>query len=339
MLATATRTVGRTGIEVTQLGFGGGALKDVRQPDADGAAALDTAWAGGVRYYDTAPFYGRGLSEHRLGGFLRGRHGQDFVLSSKVGRVLSPVPSARRPAGRTPVGDLDTWGIRYDYSRDGILRSIEDSIQRLGISAIDIAFVHDLDLVHLGPRARMRAHTDDLLRTGWPALCELKAEGVIRAIGFGINAIGLVGRWLDLFDPDVFLVAGPYTLMEQGGLVELDRCRERGIGVIIGQVFGSGILATGPTPGATYYYAEPGREELERAARLQRVCQSFEVPLASAALQFPLGHPSVAAVIPGVRDRQEARACLDAFAHPVPAELWSALVDQGLLAFSAPTPR
>ncbi|OLS98644.1 hypothetical protein BJF90_40955 [Pseudonocardia sp. CNS-004] len=345
MKAAATREVGRTGVEVTQLGFGAGALKLPRPAysDDDATAALETTWAGGVRYYDTAPFYGRGISEQRLGRFLGGHcsggHGdQSFVLSTKVGRLIRPARAVQRPAARTGIGDLATWEVHYDYTRDGVLRSIEDSIQRLGISAIDLVLVHDLDTVHLAPQARMDAHTDDLLRSGWAALQDLKAQGVIRGVGFGINEIGLVSHWLDRFDPDLFLVAGPYTLMEQGGLAELDRCAERGAGVVIGQPLASGILATGPAEGATYYYREAAAEEQERARRLQEVCASFGVPLPAAAVQFPLGHPAVAAVIPGVKNAGEARSCLEAFGHDIPADLWAALKDAGLLAADAPTP-
>ena len=335
-----TRPVGRTGVEVTALGFGGGALKlprpEYREDDAE--AALDAAWAGGVRYYDTAPFYGRGISEQRLGRFLGGKCDEPFVLSTKVGRLIRPARRVQRPATRTAMGDPTTWEVHHDYSRDGVLRSLEDSIQRLGVSAVDLVLVHDLDLVHLGPQARMDAHTDDLLRSGWAALQDLKAQGVIRGIGFGINEIGLVSHWLDRFDPDLFLVAGPYTLMEQGGLAELDRCAERGVGVVIGQVFASGILTTGPVPGATYNYRQAGAAELERARGLQEVCASFDVPLPAAAVRFPLGHPAVAAVIPGVKNADEAKSCLDAFGHAVPGELWTALKDRGLVAADAPTP-
>lgn len=340
MKPAATREVGRTGVEVTALGFGGGALKLPRPEysDDDATAALEAAWAGGVRYYDTAPFYGRGISEQRLGRYLGGRCDESFVVSTKVGRLIRPARWVQRPAARTAMGDQATWEVHYDYTREGVLRSIEDSIQRLGISAVDLVLVHDLDLVHLGPQARMDAHTDDLLRSGWAELQDLKAQGVIRGVGFGINEIGLVSHWLDRFDPDLFLVAGPYTLMEQGGLAELNRCAERGVGVVIGQPFASGILATGPAAGATYYYREAGEQERDRARRLQEVCASFDVPLPAAALQFPLGHPAVAAVIPGVKNAGEAQACLDAFARDVPAQLWTALRDEGLLTPDAPTP-
>jgi D-threo-aldose 1-dehydrogenase len=333
-------TVGRTGVEVTRLGFGGGALglSRARLAEEDAAGALQASWDAGVRYFDTAPFYGRGISEQRVGNFLGGRCDAGFVLSTKVGRLIRPVHAARTAPARTPMGDAATWEVRYDYSRDGILRSVEDSLQRLGISAIDLALVHDLDLVHVGPQARMDAHAADLLTSGWQALLDLKAQGVVRGIGFGINEPGLVAHWLDLFDPDLFLVAGPYTLMQQVGLPELDRAHERGAGVVIGQVFASGILASGPVPGARYNYREATADERDRAGRLQEVCESFGVPLAAAAVRFPLGHPAVAAVIPGVKSVGEAAACHAAFGHDIPSELWAALKEQGLLAADVPTP-
>jgi D-threo-aldose 1-dehydrogenase len=229
--------------------------------------------------------------------------------------------------------------VRYDYTRDGILRSVEDSLQRLGLTAIDLAIVHDLDRGFLSPQARMDAYTGQLLTSGWETLRELRGEGVVKAIGFGINEIGLMSRWLDLFDPDFFLVAGPYTLMEQGSLhEELARCVERGVGAIIGAVYGSGLLATGPTPGAHYMYREPSEEHLQRARRLQEVCGSFDVPLAAAALQFPLGHPAVAAVIPGARSRAEVEANLAHFRRDIPDALWDALKSEGLVDKDSPTP-
>jgi len=330
-----TRQIGRTAVEATTLGVGTGPLR--RPPIADAIASLETAWTAGVRYFDTAPWYGRGRSEHRLGRFLVEHCDEPFVLSTKVGRLLRPTTMARNAAARTAIGDEDTWHVRHDYTREGILRSVEDSVQRMGVSAIDIALVHDLDLLWVGPAERMQAHTADLLTSGWAALQELKAQGVVRAIGFGINYSGLVDHWLDLFDPDMFLIAGPYTLMDQGELSALDRCHERGVSVVIGQVYASGILVTGPTAGATYNYHPATPESLEKARRLQEVCDSFNVPLPAAALQFPLAHPAVTTVIPGMAGVTEARAAIDAFNVQIPDELWTALRDQALIDPSAPT--
>ena len=332
----ANRQLGSTEIQATTLGVGTGPLR--RPPIAEAIDSLETAWAAGVRYFDTAPWYGRGRGEYRLGRFLVEHCDEPFVLSTKVGRLLRPTDAARRAASRTAIGDEGTWHVRHDYTRDGILRSVEDSVQRMGVSAIDVALVHDLDLLWVGPEERMRAHTADLLTSGWAALQELRDQGVVRAIGFGINYGGLVDRWLDLFDPDVFLIAGPYTLMDQGELPALNRCEERGVGVVIGQVYASGLLVTGPTAGATYNYHPATPEALEKARRLQAVCDSFDVPLPAAALQFPLGHPAVATVIPGMAGVAEARAAVDAFNVEVPDELWTSLRDQGLIRADAPTP-
>ena len=334
-MSLPTRPIGRTDVLATTLGVGTGPLR--RPPIADAIASLETAWTAGVRYFDTAPWYGRGRAEHRLGRFLVEHCDEPFVLSTKVGRLLRPTAAARRAAGRTAIGDLDTWDVHHDYTRDGILRSVEDSVQRLGVSAIDVALVHDLDLLWVGPAERMRAHTAQLLVSGWSALQELKTQGVVRAIGFGINYAGLMDHWLDLFDPDVFLVAGPYTLMDQVELPALNRCHDRGVGIVIGQAYASGLLATGPVPGATYNYHPATPDALEKARRLQNVCSSFDVPLAAAALQFPLGHPAVATVIPGMAGIAEARAAIDAFNVKIPDGLWTALRDQGLIASDAPT--
>lgn len=335
-MSLPARPVGRTDVLATTLGVGTGPLR--RPPIADAIASLETAWAAGIRYFDTAPWYGRGRAEHRLGRFLVEHCDEPFVLSTKVGRLVRPAAAARRAAGRTAIGDVDTWDVHHDYSRDGVLRSVEDSVQRLGVSAIDVALVHDLDLLWTGPEERMRAHTAQLLASGWSALRELKAQGVVRAIGFGINYAGLMDHWLDLFDPDVFLVAGPYTLMDQVELPALNRCHDRGVGIVIGQVYASGLLATGPVPGATYNYHPAPPDALEKASRLQEICRSFDVPLAAAALRFPLGHPAVATVIPGMAGVAEARAAIDAFNVKIPGGLWTALREQGLIAPGAPTP-
>lgn len=336
-MSLPTRPVGRSEVEATTLGVGTGPLR--RPPIADAIASLETAWAAGVRYFDTAPWYGLGRAEHRLGRFLVEHCDEPFVLSTKVGRLLRPTASARRAAARTAIGDQDTWHVRHDYTRDGILRSVEDSVQRLGVSAIDVALVHDLDLLWVGPGERMQAHTVDLLTSGWSALQDLKDQGVVRAIGFGINYGGLVDHWLDLFDPDVFLVAGPYTLMDQGELPALNRCHERGIGVVIGQAYASGLLVRGPVSGATYNYHPATPAALEKARLLQEVCASFDVSLPAAALQFPLGHPAVATVIPGMAGVGEARVAIEAFNEKIPDELWATLCDRGLIHPDAPTPK
>lgn len=331
---TEKRELGRTGVRLTQLGLGGAGFRR-SVPRSDVLGALDEAWEQGIRYFDTAPWYGLGMSEHRVGDALQERTG-DYVLSTKVGRRLRP-----RAGHRAGPGDGDDTGfeVQFDYSRDGILRAFEDSRQRLSLPTIDLAIVHDLDLGYHAPAERMDAHLAQLLTSGWPALGELKEAGLIRGIGVGINTLGLIPRFLDLFDVDFFLLASPYTLLEQDALdVELPRCVERGVGIVIGAVFNSGIGATGPVPGARYNYREPTEAERGRAAAVQAVCRRHDVPLAAAALQFPLAHPAVASVIPGALCADHVRRNVEHLRRPIPAALWEELRERGLLREDAPVP-
>lgn len=327
----AERELGRTGVRVTQLGLGGAGFGNIGGDvsDADAAAAIAEAWGSGIRYYDTAPWYGRGLSEHRVGDGLRPHEPSSYVLSTKVGRVLRPAPG----------GAAHRFEVRFDYGYDGMVRSFEDSVQRLLLPSIDLAIVHDLDLGYHAPAPRMDAHLARLVTEGWDALADLKRAGRIRAIGVGINHHGLIPRFLELFDVDFFLLALRYTLMEQASLdTELAACERRAVGIVIGGVFNSGLLATGPVPGARYDYREATPDELARAGRIQAVCERYGVPLAAAALQFPLGHPSVASVIPGALAPEHVRRNVDHFRHPVPPEVWTELKAAGLLREDAPVP-
>jgi D-threo-aldose 1-dehydrogenase len=333
------RQLGRTNVQVTELGFGGATIGGIGQrvSDAQAAATLEAAWDAGLRYFDTAPFYGRGLSEHRVGGLLRQHPRDEFVLSTKVGRVLR--------ASRDPAFDPAPWhgGLPYeivfDYSHAGIMRAFEDSLQRLGLARIDLAIVHDLDLGWHMPQARWEAHMAQLITGGWRALDDLRSAGAIGGIGVGINPRGMIPRFLELFDPDFFLVAGPYTLMEHDVLEdELPACVERGVGVVIGAVFNSGLLAAGPVPGARYNYQEPTAEQIAHVTRLKSVCDRYNVPLAAAALQFPLAHPAVAAVIPGPVTPEQVQLNVAAFQQRIPNDLWHELKADGLLPPNAPTP-
>ncbi len=334
------RRLGRTDVHVSTLGFGGATIGGIgkRVSEAEADATLEAAWASGVRYFDTAPWYGRGLSELRVGRLLRQQPRQDFVVSTKVGRVL------RAPANPATF-DPGVWlgglplEVRFDYTYDGIMRAHEDSLQRLGLARVDLAIVHDLDLGYHAPPARWDALMAQLITSGWRALDELRAGGVIGGIGVGINPMGMVPRFLELFDPDFFLIAGRYTLMEQATLdEELPACVERGVGVVIGAVFNSGLLATGPAPGARYNYQEPTPEQLQHAARLKAVCDRYDVPLAAAALQFPLAHPAVASVIPGPNSPEQVQLNVAGVRHPIPADLWRELLAEGLIREDAPTP-
>jgi D-threo-aldose 1-dehydrogenase len=338
-LALERRKLGRTGVEVTALGFGGATIGI--NPSVTEAQAQDTlhaAWDAGLRYFDTAPWYGRGLSELRVGQLLRGLPRDQFVLSTKVGRVLRAPVNPYAPVTRPQGGGLP-FEVCFDYSRDGILRAFEDCLQRLGLTRIDLAIVHDLDLGYHAPQARWDALMGQLITGGWQALVDLRSAGLIRGIGVGINPLGMIPRFLNLFDPDFFLLASRYTLMEQETLTaELPACVERGVGIVIGAVFNSGIGATGPIPGARYDYREATPPELDKAGRILAVCQRHGVPLAAAALQFPLAHPAVASVIPGPITPEQVQLNLAAIRHPIPPDLWRELKAEHLLREDAPTP-
>ncbi|MEO5885332.1 MAG: aldo/keto reductase [Candidatus Limnocylindrales bacterium] len=334
----ATRRLGTTAVQVTELGFGGASIGElfVRVSEVDAAATLATAWSSGIRYFDTAPWYGRGLSELRTGAGLRDHARQEFALSTKVGRYLRPVSSAGFDGSPWLGGSPNE--VVFDYSYDGIMRSVEQSRLRLGITRFDIAFIHDLDHLYFD-EVTIDAHFRDLAGSGWKALEELRGSGQIGAIGAGINELGMIPRFLELGDINAFLIAMPYTLLDQDVLdAEFPACVERGVGFVIGAVFASGILAKGPVPGAKYGYADASPAVLDRTRRIQAVCQRHGVPLAAAALQFPLGHPSVASVIPGASSPAQQARNIEAFSHPIPADLWAELKHEGLLRADAPVP-
>lgn len=335
---TARRRVGRTAIEVTELGFGGASIGElfVRVSEHDALATIDRAWDAGVRYFDTAPWYGRGLSELRTGSGLRDHARGEFALSTKVGRWLRPA-SAEGFDGSPWLGGAPNEVV-FDYTYDGIMRSVDQSRLRLGITRFDIAFIHDLDRLYFD-QPTWDAHVRDLATSGWKALEELRSSGQVGAIGAGINDLDLMPRFLDIGDIDAFLVAMPYTLLDQGVLDrEFPACVERGVGFVIGAVFASGILAKGPIPGAKYAYADASPEIIARVTRIAEVCDRHGVPLAAAALQFPLGHPSVASVIPGASSPAQQARTVEWFRHPIPADLWAELKHEGLLREDAPVP-
>jgi D-threo-aldose 1-dehydrogenase len=336
---TQTRTLGKTGVKVTQLGFGGASIGELfhKVPEEEAVAAVRAAWDQGVRFFDTAPWYGRGLSELRVGAGLRDRPRSEFILSTKVGRWLRPNPDPNY-SGAPWVGGLPNEVV-FDYTYDGIMKSVEHSRQRLGVARYDIAVIHDLDNLYHGTGQKLDGYFIQLATSGWRALTELKAAGEIRAIAAGINDRGLITRFLDLVDVDAFLVAMPYTLLRQDILDdEMPAAVERGCSFIIGAPFQSGILATGATNPANSDYAKPDAAVLERVGRIEAVCARHGVPLAAAALQFPLGHPAVSAVIPGARTAAHVRRNTETFSHAIPADLWSELKHEGLLRQDAPVP-
>jgi D-threo-aldose 1-dehydrogenase len=333
------RALGRSGVEVTIMGFGGAPLGNMYQAfsDAQARATVEACYDAGIRYFDSAPLYGFGLSEHRLGEALRGRRRDDYVLSTKVGRLLKPGDPAILDHGQFQ-GSLPFAQI-YDYSYDGVMRSLEDSLQRLGTWRIDILLVHDLDVwTHKSEEAR-RTRVEEFMAGGYRAMIKLRDEGPVRAIGAGINETAACQDLAERGDFDCFLLAGRYTLLEQAPLDELlPLCERRRIALIIGGAYNTGILATGAVPGAYFQYAPAPEEIMERVRGIEAVCARHGVRLPTAALQFPLGHPAVATVIPGTRSPAEVAQNVEIFAPEIPAELWAELKHDGLLRADAPTP-
>lgn len=323
--------LGNGGLTFTELGFGAAPLGNLFNAisEAEAQAILQAAWDAGVRYFDTAPLYGMGLSETRLNHFLRDKPRDDYVLSSKVGRVLQACP----PESRDGVGkwvDVPSRREIYDYSNDGVLRSLEHSLERLGLDRVDILYAHDIDIFNHGSQAAMLARLEEFMAGGYRALLRLREEGVIRAFGAGLNEWEPCDWLLARGDFDIFLLAGRYTLLEQGALGFMDRAAAKGVGVVIGGPYNSGILATGPRPGAHYNYAPAPEAVLERVGRLQAVCHAHGARLVDAAFHYPLRHPATVSVIPGGQGRLEMESNLQAAAATIPENLWQALRDEGL---------
>jgi D-threo-aldose 1-dehydrogenase len=340
MNPTETRKLGNTGVELTQLGFGTAPLGELffKVDELTAAATLQAAWDAGIRYYDTAPYYGRGLSEIRVGRFLDSKPRWEFVLSTKTGRWF--FPPADPDAFQTGV-----WagGLRFDhvhdYSYDGLMRSYEQSHMRLGMNRIDLLIIHDLDFWFHATEQKVTAYLNQLFTSGWRALEQLRKHKLIRGIGAGINEVGMMPRFLDMVGVDFFLVALRYTLMEQEVLkVELPYCERMSVGVVVGGVYNSGITASGPVPGAKYNYADATPEVLGKVERMQAICRKHDTPLAAAALQFPLAHPIVASVIPGAIGPKQVQQNVESFKRPIASELWRDLKREGLVSEKAPTP-
>lgn len=328
-----TRPLGRTGVEVTTLGLGTAPLGGLLDAVADEAAAgaLDAAWAGGVRFVDTAPFYGFGRAERRTGDALRPHPRDAYVLCTKVGRLL--VPDAARPRVRDAwVAPLPFRPV-YDYGYDAVRRSFEDSLQRLGLERVDVLLLHDLGAFNHG--SGHEVHFEAAMTGGLAALQALKAEGLIRAYGIGVNETAVLMAALERGDWDCFLLAGRYTLLEQASLDDLlPACAARGTSIICGGPYNSGLLAGGDT----WNYAKAPDDLVARRDRLARTCAAHGVALQAAALQFPLAHPAIASVIPGARTAAEARDNLTHLRAPIPPALWAALRAQGLVRADAPLP-
>ncbi|WP_306191694.1 aldo/keto reductase [Streptomyces sp. MK5] len=320
--------LGRGGAEISPLGFGAAAIGNLHREVGEEQAyeTVDAAWQHGIRYFDTAPHYGLGLSERRLGAALRTRPRSAYTLSTKVGRRLEPTDRGGDDLAQgfaVPATHRRVW----DFSADGVRRGLEQSLARLGLDRVDVVYLHDPD-----------DHAEQAFREGYPALEELRSEGVVGAIGAGMNQSRMLTRFVKDTDVDVVLCAGRYTLLDQSALADLlPAAAERGVPVVIGGAFNSGVLAD-PRPGATYDYARAPAEPLDRALRMKGLADRHGVTLRAAALAFCSAHPAVASVLSGARSAAEVRDCAEQFATPVPAAFWRELRERGLLPAQAPVP-
>ncbi|GFE82665.1 oxidoreductase [Steroidobacter agaridevorans] len=334
------RAVGRTRLQVSELGLGAASLGNLYRPmsDAEAHETLDAAFNEGIGYVDCAPYYGFGLCEQRVGEGLKGREG--IVVSTKVGRLLEPAPGV--------VDDSERFGFRsalpftpvFDYSYDGVMKSWESSLQRLGVARIDMLYVHDIGRMTHGYR-----HPERLQQLihggGLRALAKLRAEGQIDAVGIGVNEVQVCLELMEEADLDVILLAGRYTLLEQKALdVLFPECARRGTSVVIGGPYNSGILATGTRSDVVprFNYEVAATDIVFRVRRLERVCREFNVPLPAAALQFPLAHPQVASVIPGLGGSEQVAQTMTYYRTRIPAEFWQELRSQNLIHEAAPLP-
>ncbi|MFD1034715.1 aldo/keto reductase [Sphingomonas hankookensis] len=323
-----------------RLGFGGAAIGNLYRPVGDDAAraTIDAAWGRGIRRFDTAPHYGFGLSERRLGDALADLDPDgDAILSTKVGRVLRPVPDRDLAVERQGFVSPEPVESAFDYSRDGILRSFDASRDRLRRDRIDLLLAHDLGAMTHG--ADHAAQMATFLDGGYLAMRALRDAGAVGAIGVGVNEIAVCEELLTQVELDAILLAGRYTLLEQDALdTLLPRCAALGVEVIVGGPYNSGILASGTGPDARYNYETPPADVTRRVDAIASICARYAVPMAAAALQFPMAHPAVAAVIPGMADATELAQAVTLATLPIPPALWADLIDAGLIRADAPIP-
>jgi D-threo-aldose 1-dehydrogenase len=334
-----TRKLGRTNLDITVLGFGGAPLGDLYEqiPEKRALSVIEAAYSVGVRLYDTAPLYGYGLSEHRFGQVLRRKPRSEFVLSTKVGRWLRPEAPERIDRGLFK-GGLNFMPV-VDYSYDGTMRALDQSYGRLGLDRIDIALIHDVDIWSHGSRDAYEVRFREAMEGAYRALDQLRAAGAIKAVGVGVNEVEPCVRFAQGGAFDCFLLAGRYTLLEQNGLDDLLPLAQRQqFSILLGGPFNSGILATGAKPGAKYNYSAAPPEIMARVARIEAVCSRHGVPLAAAAIQFPLGHDRIVSIVPGAVTAAEVEQNVRLINTPIPNDLWAELKHEGLLDPEAPVP-
>lgn len=343
MSTLAKRRLGRSTLDVTEIGFGSAPLGDLytKLDDATAIATVSEALARGITLFDSSPHYGNGLAEHRCGTALRRVPRDSFVLSTKVGRWMNPRGAKRGPNGGTASPGFAggfPHAASFDYSYDGAMRSFEQSMLRLGVDAIDIVLIHDVDVWTHG-RDNIEQRFREAMEGAYRALAQLRSEGVVKAIGVGLNEADMCARFARAGDFDTMLLAGRYSLLEQPALdAFLPLALEKKIGVMLGGVFNSGILATGPVAGARYNYRIAPPDIVARVERIEKVCRAHGVALADAALKFPLGHPAVSSIVLGAVVPEEVQRNVISLAATIPAALWRDLKGEGLLAGNVPVP-
>ncbi len=335
----ALRQLGETAVETSALGLGGAPIGGFRfaLSDEQGAETVRAGYDAGLRYFDTSPYYGYGRSELLYGYALRSQPRDSFVLSTKVGRWMTPLREGEAVDGWRS-GGLP-FKATFDYSRDGTLRSLEQSLLRLGMARIDVALIHDVDVWTHGSQAEADRRFKETMAGCYPALVELRRAGVIGAIGVGLNETAMGARFAREADIDCVMLAHRYTLLEQGALDELlPLCEKKGMSILLAAPLNTGILAIGAREGATYDYKPAPPAILDKVRRIEAVCRRHNVELAAAALQFPLAHPRLASIVAGATKPSEVRENMARMSSAIPRDLWQELKHEGLLAEAAPVP-
>lgn len=329
--------IGKTEVSLTQLGLGGAPLAGMELPNGiyggtsfgKAIELIRTAYDAGIRYFDTAPLYGEGRSENRYGVALKDYPLESYTLSTKVGRLL--VPENSKSTELLVDDGIPRYKTKPDYSRDGIRQSLEESLDRLGYEKVDILYVHDHDFTGQLP--------ESTFAEALAATSELQSEGIVKAIGMGMNEIEITGKMIERFDLNIVLLAGRYTLLDQSALLNfLPLCLERGVQLAIGAPFNSGILSQNVSDASTFDYKKTPPEIFEKARRIKRVCDRYLIDLRAAALQFPLAHPSVTTIVPGAKNIDEVFQNVQFLQQEIPVDLWSDLKKEHLLPHDAPTP-
>jgi D-threo-aldose 1-dehydrogenase len=330
------RQLGQTSLSVTELGFGGASIGNLYVPCTNNTAleVLSTSWDLGIRYFDTAPEYGNGLSERRMGDMLREINQDQYVLSTKVGDILYAIHD-RTPPQNKFINTLP-FHLTYDYSYDGVMRGFEDSLQRLGLNKIDILLVHDLDPV-IHDQKQFQHHFKTYVEEGYKALSECRDKGIIKAIGLGVKHWEVCADAMKYGNYDCFMLQGNYTLLEQPALDSfMDICVKKNISILLAGPYASGILATGPVKGAYFHHHEASDDILKRVQIIQSICDSYHTPIQAAAIQFPLHHPAIASVVVGSASAEYMRDNVKYLQFKVPAALWKELKSAGIIPEHAP---